>query len=114
MSPKLVNYRPKYLHSMPQPPQPLPSTLAESLSSSEICLAYPKILWLEQVSNSNTNHDIREKKLMCARILGYLILEGPSTHAREYVAQVVNKCQDDDEMEELGEVYFLQYLGACE
>jgi hypothetical protein len=51
---------------------------------------------------------------MFARILGYLILEGPSTHAKEYVAQVVNKCRDDDEMEELGEVYFLQYICACE
>jgi hypothetical protein len=51
---------------------------------------------------------------MCARILGYLILEGPSMHAKEYVAQGVTKCRDGDEMEELGEVYFLQYLCACE
>jgi hypothetical protein len=51
---------------------------------------------------------------MFARILGYLILEGPSIQAKEYVAQVVNKCRERDEMEELGEVYFLQYLRACE
>src|SRR6267142_1997649 len=47
--------------------------------SSEICLAYPKILQLEQASHSNT-----EKKLMCTRILEYLILEGPLMHAKEY------------------------------
>jgi hypothetical protein len=96
-------------------PQPLPSTLPESLiSSSEICLAYPKIWRLEQASHTDFNPDIREKKLICARILGYLILEGPSTHAKEYVAQMVNRCRDDDEVEELGEDYFLQYLRACE
>jgi hypothetical protein len=96
--------------------QPLPPTIPESLNtSSHISSAYAKILWQEKASgHSHSNHDMREKKLILARILGYLILEGPSTKAKERVAQEVNSCQSDDEMDKLGEMYYDHYIRACE
>ena len=79
-------------------PQPLPSGLPASLNDSlEIRSAYSRILRSERASRSNTDHNIREQKLMHARILGYLIREGPSMRASEYVAREVNDCRDDDD-----------------
>jgi hypothetical protein len=54
------------------------------------------------------------KKLVHARILGYLIREGPSTKAKECVAQDVNSCSNDDEMDKVGKMYYDHYIRACE
>src|SRR5579863_10277433 len=95
--------------------RPLPSKLPDTLTtSSEIRLAYSRILRSERASPFITDHNIREKKLMHVRILSYLIREGPSMRASEYVAQGVNACQGDDEMDRLGEMYYLHYLRICE
>ena len=96
-------------------PQPLPPTIPESLdTSSHMSLAYSKILRLEKASDYHSNRDIRRNKLIYARILGYLIREGPSTMAKEHVAQEVNSCQNDDEMDELGKMYHNHYIRVCE
>jgi hypothetical protein len=96
-------------------PQPLPPTIPESLNTSSILLAYPKILHLEKASDdSHFNHQVRKKRLIHARILGYLIREGPSTKAKERVAQQVNSCLDDDQMDKLGKMYYEHYIHVCE
>jgi hypothetical protein len=80
-------------------PQPLPPMIPESLNTSpHMLLAYSKLLQLEKVADdSHSNHEVRETRLVYARILGYLIREGPSTNAKERVAQEVNCCSNDDE-----------------
>ena len=94
-------------------PQPLPSTLPESLNTSpHILLAYSRILQLEKASDYN--REDRETRLICARILGYLIREGPSSKAKERVAQEVNSCLDDDQMDKLGVMYYEHYIRICE
>ena len=97
-------------------PEPLPPTIPESLNTSlHIPSAYSKILRLEKASDdSHFKREIRETKLVHARILGYLIREGPSTRAKEFVAQEVNFCQNDDEMDKLGEKYYSHYIRICE
>jgi len=75
-------------------------------------LAYSKILQLEKASDYNL--EVREKKLIYARILGYLIREGPSSKAKERVAQEVNSCLDDDQMDKLGQMYYEHYIRVCE
>jgi len=91
-------------------PQPLPSQLPESLHhsdvTSEIRSAYSKILLLEQAA-VHSNHDVR---LVHARILGYLIREGPSIQASEHVAKEINMCQHNDQMDKIGEMYHLHFL----
>ena len=90
-------------------PQPLPTDLPESFKASnkflEIQLAYSRILKLEQ--SPSFFH------VICARILGYLILEGPSMYTSEYVAQEVNSCQDHDQSYKLGEMYVHCYIYIC-
>lgn len=96
--------------------QPLPLTIPESLNtSSHIPLAYAKILRLEKApENSHSKHEDHEKKLIHARILGYLIREGPSMQAKERVAQEVNSCRNDDEMDKLGGMYYSHLIRVCE
>jgi hypothetical protein len=98
-------------------PQPLPSQLPESLnhsdSISEIRSAYSKILQLEKAA-ADADREVREKRLIYARILGYLIREGPSIQASKCVAEEVNLCEDNDQMNNLGEMYHLQFIRPCE
>ena len=53
------------------------------------------------------------QRLMYARILGYLILEGPSDQARVTVAQEVVSCLNDNDKLDLGKMYYDHYLCAC-
>jgi hypothetical protein len=98
-------------------PQPLPSDLPESFKAStrilEIQLAYSRILKMEQDASSHGDPNICEQKLVCARVLGYLILEGPSMYTSEYIAQEVNSCQDYDQSYGLGEMYVHCYIYIC-
>ena len=101
-------------------PQPLPAELSECFNisdenaESEIRPAYSKILLLERAAHSNANREIREQKLIHARVLGYLILEGPSMRASEFVAKEVNACRSEDQLDEMGEMYLHHHLRACE
>jgi len=98
-------------------PQPLPLQLPESLNHSdvvsEIRSAYSKILLLEQAA-ARADRNVREQRLFRARILGYLIREGPSMRASEHVAKEVNSCQDNDQMDKIGEMYHLHFIRVCE
>ena len=92
-------------------PQPLPTELSEYLNISdknaelEIRLAYSRILLLERAAHCNANREICEQKLIHVRVLGYLILEGPSMRASEFVAREVNACQSEDQLDHMGEMY---------
>ena len=83
---------------------------------SEIRSAYSKILLLEQAAAAETNPNIHKQRLVHARVLGYLIREGPSIRASEHVANLkeVNSCQDNDQMDKTGEMYHLHFIRVCE
>ena len=53
---------------------------------------------------------MRKGKLMHARVLGYLIQEGPSMQARVYV----NRCNTYKEMDKLGDMFFVYFIRVCE
>jgi hypothetical protein len=88
-------------------PLELPSHLRDK--SAQITGAYAAVLDLEQTSG----HEIDRRKLMYARILGYLILEGPSDQARATVAREVASCANNEHMLDLGKAYFDHYIRAC-
>jgi hypothetical protein len=98
--------------------QSLPTVLPESFNTSdktlEIRTAYSMTLHLEHAvaacASSNTDPKIRERKLIHARVLGHLLREAPSMHATENVANQVNSCQNNDQLDALGEMYFLHYI----
>ncbi|KAF8503360.1 hypothetical protein F5888DRAFT_1661404 [Russula emetica] len=118
-----LNKTPFQLHSSPSSPtgtmlrgrvQSLPTVLPESFNTSdkilEIRSAYSMTLLLEHAASSNTDPKNRERKLIHARVLGHLLREAPSMHASENVANQVNSCQNDDQLDALGEMYFLHYI----
>jgi len=120
-----LNKTPFQLHFSPSPPsstmpqvQSLPTVLPESFNTSdkilEIRSAYSMTLLLEHTASSNTDPKIRERKLIHARVLGHLLREAPSMHASENVANQVNSCQNNDQLDALGEMYFLHYICTCE
>jgi hypothetical protein len=98
--------------------QSLPTVLPESFNTSgkilEIRSAYSMTLLLEHAASTNTDPKVRERKLIHARVLGHLLREAPSMHASENVADQVKSCQNNDQLDALGEMYFLHYICSCE
>ncbi|KAH9167344.1 hypothetical protein EDB89DRAFT_1856482 [Lactarius sanguifluus] len=100
-------------------PVPLPDNLPPHLGLSNktvgIRRAYSTLLKIQKsISSSIGTRGSREQqrsKLMRVRILGYLILKGPSLTASEFVAEEVNSYEDDeDQIDKIGEMFFLHYL----
>ncbi|KAF9233123.1 hypothetical protein BU15DRAFT_54322 [Melanogaster broomeanus] len=69
-----------------------------------VTLAYSRILQLEKSATDN-------RELIHARILGYLIIHGPSDDARKTVAKEVNSCAGDKtKLGNLGRFYVDHYI----
>jgi hypothetical protein len=77
----------------------LPESFNISNKILEIRSAYSMTLLLEHAASSDTDPKVRERKLIHARVLGHLLREAPSMHANENVANQVNCCQNDDQVD---------------
>ncbi|KAH9031324.1 hypothetical protein EDB85DRAFT_2089767 [Lactarius pseudohatsudake] len=103
---------------MSQLPDNLPDHLDDSKKIEAIRKAYSTLLKIQEgisasdIGTTKASRESREQKLMHVRILGYLIREGPSLTASEFVAKEVNKVPegDEDEVDKAGERYFHHYL----
>jgi hypothetical protein len=71
--------------------------------------AYKTILSLERSVRSDPDL----KKLIYARILGYLLLHGPSGKARSTVALEIVSCNGEAALLTNGKMYYDLYLCAC-
>ena len=96
---------------------PLPELPPCFLDFPSILSAYPQILNLERNEQAAYRYDPSPdggKRLIYIRILGYLILEGPSDQARTAVAHEVNACSgDEEELLAIGQLYFDHFICAC-
>ncbi|KAH9000144.1 hypothetical protein EDB92DRAFT_1829591 [Lactarius akahatsu] len=102
---------------MSQLPDSLPTRLGHSEKIEEIRKAYSTLLNIQEaISASDTtkaSRESHEQKLVHVRVVGYLIREGPSLTASEFVAKEVNLCEEDeDKIDKAGERYFHHYLCA--
>ncbi|KAH9080585.1 hypothetical protein EDB83DRAFT_2284635 [Lactarius deliciosus] len=103
---------------MSQLPDDLPARLGDSKKIEAICKAYSTLLKTQEaistsdIGTTKASRESRDQKLMHVRILGYLILEGPSLTASEFVAKEVNELPegDEDQIDKAGERYFHHYL----
>ncbi|KAI9437453.1 hypothetical protein H4582DRAFT_277290 [Lactarius indigo] len=96
-------------------PQPLPENVPPHLGHSEkiegIRKAYSTLLKIQEAIGTRESRESHEQKLIHVRILGYLIREGPSLTASEFVAEEVNSYEEDeDQIDKAGERYYLHYL----
>ncbi|KAH9059012.1 hypothetical protein EDB87DRAFT_1563702 [Lactarius vividus] len=96
---------------MPQPlPENVPPHLDRSEKIEEIRKAYSTLLKIQEAITRGS-HESHEQKLIRVRVLGYLIREGPSLTASEFVAKEVNSYEEDeDQIDKAGERYYLHYL----
>jgi len=87
---------------------PLPNTGAFTVSAT-MHGAYKIILSLEKSVRSDPD----PKKLIYARILGYLLLHGPSAQAQLAVALEIVSCNGEAALLVNGKMYYDLYLRAC-
>ncbi|KAF8908574.1 hypothetical protein CPB84DRAFT_1843468 [Gymnopilus junonius] len=73
---------------------------------SEVLEAYRRVVSLEKTLEDGKD----DKKLLCVRILGYLLLEAPSHEARLAVARRVRSSETDDALIDLGKWYFNHFI----
>jgi hypothetical protein len=52
-------------------------------------------------------------KLLCGRVIGYMLLELRWEYAQSTIAKEINNCQDDKALEELGTLYMKYSIRAC-
>ncbi|KAF8635787.1 hypothetical protein AX17_003844 [Amanita inopinata Kibby_2008] len=89
-------------------PQPLPCQLPAHISSiPRAQSAYTRILNFEE--SAAATHS-KPTLLIYARVLGYLILHGPSDTARATVTKEILSCIDEDALAELGKFYFDHFI----
>ncbi|TFY74375.1 hypothetical protein EWM64_g9637 [Hericium alpestre] len=70
---------------------------------------------MRQCSSENSkvvNADL-ERHLVYVRILGYLLVYGPSITAETWVAKCIHSCKDDDELLDLGPFFDQHLLASC-
>ncbi|KAH9175892.1 hypothetical protein EDB89DRAFT_1903406 [Lactarius sanguifluus] len=99
-------------------PDNLPARLGHSNKIEAIRKAYSTLLKIQEaisasdIGTTKASRDSRDQKLMHVRILGYLIREGPSLTASEFVAKEINKLPegDEDQINKAGERYLYHYL----
>jgi hypothetical protein len=69
--------------------------------------AYDVCLGLEARSQNTQSQLIR------ARFLGYMILEAPTTSGRDNVCRELTACANDQQLEEMGDLYISHLLRCC-
>ncbi|KAH9004547.1 hypothetical protein EDB86DRAFT_3240513 [Lactarius hatsudake] len=104
---------------MSQLPDNLPARLGHSEKIEEIREAYSTLLKIQEaisasdIGTTKASHESHDQKLVHIRVVGYLIREGPSLTASEFVANEVNSSEgDEDKIDKTGERYFHHYLRA--
>ncbi|KAH9066522.1 hypothetical protein EDB87DRAFT_1573487 [Lactarius vividus] len=102
---------------MSQLPDDLPARLDHSEKIEEIRKAYSTLLKIQvvisvsDIGTTKASHESHKQRLMHVRVLGYLIPEGPSLTASEFIAKEVNSYEEDkDKIDKAGERYLLHYL----
>jgi hypothetical protein len=104
---------------MPDLPRmpPFPPSEFNLQSGYNICLQFEKDVYSKSSKFTSKFDDLKftPPALVCARILGYLIIHAPSVAGRYLVANEVISCNYDVErLAALGRMYYLHYIRVCE
>ena len=77
------------------------------------CEAYNRCLDFEsRASDSESMSQL--SPLVCARILGYMLIHAPLDTGRVWLSEEIIKCGGDAELKQLGEFYFDHFICVCE
>lgn len=93
-------------------PHPLPSNPYNTCQQGTLHAAYKRCVSLQN-SHSEVVQAGRLSVLICARLLGYMILEAPTDEGRaEFVSEIV-RCVNDEDLQKLAELYKNHLLRLC-
>ena len=86
------------------PSNPFPVDTTEQ-KAYDVCLAFERC-----ASDSGPS----PSALVCARILGYMLIHAPVQTGRYYIAGKVVECANDTALRKLGEFYYDHFVCLCE
>jgi hypothetical protein len=75
----------------------------------DVCLMF-EVRALEQASDIGGH---KPSELVCARLLGYMLIHAPVDTGRDYLAKEIISCTDDDGLKRLGKFYFDHFIRFC-
>jgi hypothetical protein len=76
--------------------------------------AYDVCLMIEgRASEASDTRGHKPSELVCARLLGYMLIHAPVDTGRDYLAKVILSCTDDDGLKRLGKFYFDHFIRLC-
>jgi hypothetical protein len=90
---------------------PLPPFPATLISHPTVNYAYNRCLTLEAQADM---HQSKPPSLVCARLLGYMLIHAPNDAGRRNVAKDIGSCIDDAKLLELAQLYFCHFVRLCE
>jgi hypothetical protein len=110
--------------SLPQPPRPgvraLSAFMPVSLPINPFQIdstpsnAYDVCLMIEgRASGASDTRGHKPSELVCARLLGYMLIHAPIDTGRDYLAKEILSCTDDDGLERLAKFYFNHLIRLC-
>ncbi|TFY67340.1 hypothetical protein EVG20_g3981 [Dentipellis fragilis] len=96
--------------------QPLPQLDNLDISTEPILHAYDLCLNLESHASNNTSlpHVGHLAPVVCARLLGRMLLEAPTDEGRMNMASEINRTKDEVSLQELADIYKNHLLRCCE
>ncbi|KAJ8593210.1 hypothetical protein M405DRAFT_931012 [Rhizopogon salebrosus TDB-379] len=86
---------------------PLPPFPATLISHPTVNYAYNRCLTLEAQADM---HQSKPPSLLCARLLGYMLIHAPNNTGRHNVASDIGDCTDDAKLLELAQLYFCHFV----
>jgi hypothetical protein len=92
--------------------QPLPSNPYNTGQQAVLHVAYGRCTTLQN-RHSQVVPCSHLSVLICARILGYMILEAPTDEGRTELATEIVRCVGDEDLQKLAEIYKNHLLRVC-
>jgi len=92
--------------------QPLPSNPYNTGQQAVLHVAYGRCATLQN-RHSQVVPCGHLSVLICARILGYMILEAPTDEGRTELATEIVRCVGDEDLQKLAEIYKNHLLRVC-
>ena len=91
-------------------PEKLPGPPPFPVDDATLCKAYTICLDFESRASDSTS---RLSPLVCARILGYMLIHAPVESGRIWLSEQIIKCENDGALKQLGEFFCDHFIRVC-
>ncbi|KAJ8597922.1 hypothetical protein M405DRAFT_779057 [Rhizopogon salebrosus TDB-379] len=74
----------------------------------DVCLVFES-----RASEASDTGGHKPSELVCARLLGYMLIHAPVDTGRDHLAKEILSCTGDDGLKQLGKFYFDHFIRLC-